>query len=149
MDRFLEARVADFMTSSVVTIAPGATVAEAQRIFAERDFNCLPVVRDDRVVGVLTKLDLLKAFRFREDRVVPPYATIVSEPVRRFMNETVAAVRPDTPLTRVLEQMVKTRFRSVPVVADGRLVGIVSREDVMRALLRAAENDRATTSRSG
>lgn len=147
MYRFLELRVGDFMTSRVVTIAPDATVGEAQSIFADRDFNCLPVLHEGRVVGVLTKLDLLKAFRFRAERVVPPYTAIVAEPVRGIMNETVAAVRPDTPLTRVLEQMVKTRFRSFPVLLDGRLVGIISREDVMHALVRAAEGDRAATPR--
>lgn len=138
MYRFLELHVEDFMTRSVVTIAPSATIAEAQRLFVEHDFNCLPVVGDGKLLGVLTKLDLLKAFRFRMTHVVPPYATIIAEPVHTVMTEDPAAVRPDAPLTRVLEKMVKTRFRSFPVVLGDELVGIISREDVMRGLLSIA-----------
>ena len=47
-------------------------------------------------------------------------------------------VHPDTPLTRVLEKLVSTRWKSLPVVQDGRVVGIVSREDVLQALRRVA-----------
>ncbi|MBI2963536.1 MAG: CBS domain-containing protein [Deltaproteobacteria bacterium] len=141
MHRFLELHVEDFMTRSVVTISPAATIAEAQRLFVEHDFNCLPVVRDGKLVGVLTKLDLLKAFRFRMTHVVPPYASIVAEPVRTVMTEDPATVRPDAPLTRVLEKMVNTRFRSFPVVLGDELVGIISREDVMRGLLSVARGE--------
>lgn len=143
MYRFLEFHVEDFMTRSVVTIDPKATIAEAQRLFDEHDFNCLPVVRDGRLLGVLTKLDLLKAFRFRMTHVVPPYSTVVAEPVHAVMTEEPAVVRPEAPLTRVLEKMVKTRFRSFPVTLGTKLVGIISREDVMRGLLGAARNGSA------
>jgi uncharacterized protein (DUF2267 family)/CBS domain-containing protein len=139
MYRFLEFHVADFMTGSVITTTPDTTIAEAQALFEEHDFNCLPVLRDGSLVGVLTKLDLLKGFRFRTNRVVPPYSSIVAEPVRTVMSEVPAVVGPDAPLTRVLEKMVKTRFRSFPVKRGDKLVGIISREDVMRALLRAAD----------
>jgi CBS domain-containing protein/uncharacterized protein (DUF2267 family) len=139
MYRFLELHVADFMTDAVVTTTPETTIAEAQAVFEKHDFNCLPVVHRGRLVGVLTKLDVLKGFRFRRNRVVPPYSSIVADPVRRVMSEQPAVVDPDAPLTRVLERMVKTRFRSFPVTRGDSLVGIISREDVLRALLHAAE----------
>jgi len=138
MYRFLEFHVANFMTRSVITATPQATIAEAQALFEKHDFNCLPVVRNRSLVGVLTKLDILKAFRFRTNRLVPPYSSIVSDAVRTVMSEKPRVVGPDAPLTRVLETMVKTRFRSFPVTRGDVLVGIISREDVMRALLQAA-----------
>jgi uncharacterized protein (DUF2267 family)/CBS domain-containing protein len=144
MYRFLEFHVADFMTASVITTAPETTIAEAQALFEQHDFNCLPVVRNRSLVGVLTKLDLLKAFRFRTNRLVPPYSSIVSDAVRTVMSEKPGVVGADAPLTRVLEQMVKTRFRSFPVTRGDVLVGIISREDVMRALLQAAGRAPAT-----
>ena len=55
-------RVAQIMTRSPLTIAPGAPLREAVRILAERKFGALPVVESDRVVGILTEIDLLKAF---------------------------------------------------------------------------------------
>ena len=58
--------------------------------------------------------------------------------VEQVMTADPTIVAPESPLTRVLEEMVGTRNKSFPVVADGRLVGIIAREDVIRALRRAA-----------
>lgn len=64
------------------------------------------------------------------------------------MNPYPATVSPETPLTRVLEQMVESRHRSFPVVEGGTLVGVISREDVARALHRAAESDKGVAAHS-
>jgi len=126
---FLSYRVEDAMSTDLVTIRPDATVAEAEAIFEEHDFNALPVVDDDgRLVGILTKLDLLGAFRFTPDRVFPPY--------ERIMHRRVGE-----PLTRVLEILVRTRFKSLVVLEDRRPVGMIAREDVLRALRRAASGE--------
>jgi CBS domain-containing protein len=134
---FLGLKVADAMTREVVTIAPEAEIVEIEAIFERSSFNGLPVVDGSgRLLGMVTKLDLLRAFAFSERTIVPHYDEISRLRAESVMTRDPLTVAPDLPLTRTLEQLVQTRFKSFPVVANGRLAGIVSREDVLRALRR-------------
>jgi CBS domain-containing protein len=143
MYEFLDYRVEDVMTRRPVTIAPGATLAEAQRIFEKRDFNGLPVVgAGGELVGFLTKLDVLRAFRFTEEHVFPPYAELMRQPVSSVMSRDVLTVTPRAPLTRVLQKMLDSRSKSFPVVDGERLVGVVAREDLLGALRRGVAGER-------
>lgn len=143
MYEFLDYRVEDVMTRKPVTIAPGATLAEAERIFEKRDFNGLPVVGAGReLVGFLTKLDVLRAFRFTEEHVFPPYTELMRQPVSSVMSRDVLTVTPRAPLTRVLQKMLDSRSKSFPVVDGGRLVGVVAREDLLGALRRGVAGER-------
>lgn len=145
MYEFLDYLVCDVMQVDPVTVGPDASLADVEAIFAERDFNALPVVeRSGEMVGLVTKLDVLKAFRFTEEHMFPPYADIMAQPVSRVMARDVATVTPREPLTRVLQKMLDTRNKSFPVVDDGALVGVVAREDVLAGLRRAASGEKAT-----
>ena len=95
-------------------------------------------------MGFVTSLDLLVAFRFTPDAIVPPYDEIMRRPVSSVMVKQPAVVQPRTRLTRVLEKLVDTRNKSFPVVdpKTERLVGVVAREDVMQALRRAGSGER-------
>ena len=77
MQEFLEYRVTDFMSRSGVCVGRRTTLGEAERLFERHDFNLLPVVDGNRLIGVLTKLDFLKAFAFAPDRLLPPYSAIM------------------------------------------------------------------------
>ena len=139
MYEFLRYQVRHVMTRDPVTVAPGARLGDAQALFERHDFNALPVVDGARrLVAIVTKLDLLKAFIFTPDSIVPPYADIMQRPIDDVMTHDPLTVEPDVPLTRVVELMVNTRSKSFPVVQDGHVVGIVAREDVLGALRRAA-----------
>ena len=144
MYEFLDYRVCDSMTPDPVAVGPESTLAEAEAIFEEHDFNSLPVVGPDReLLGVFTKLDLLAAFRETEHTMFPPYEKIMTRPVRELMTERVVTVTPREPLTKVLEKMIETRSKSFPVVDAGAVVGMVAREDVLVALRRAVAGERA------
>lgn len=138
MAAFLDERVADVM-SKPVTVGPDASLAEVERILQETGYNGLPVVDGDALVGFVTSLDLLAAFASSE-AIVPPYEQIMGRPVASVMAADPLVVQPRTPLPRALEKMVSTRNKSFPVVDPhgSRLVGVVAREDIMRALRRAA-----------
>jgi CBS domain-containing protein len=143
MYEFIYYRAAHAMTRAPLTITARATLAEAEALFAQHDFNGLPVVGDDgRLAGLLTKLDLLRAFIFTTNSVVPHYDEIMRQSVETVMTHDPRTVAPDTPLTRVLEELVETNWKSLPVVEGDRLVGIIAREDVLRALQRAAAGER-------
>jgi CBS domain-containing protein len=142
---FLDYRVIDAMTARPVTIGPDATLAEAEALFERHDFEALPVIGPKgELLGIASKLDLLKAFRFDDRHIFPPYAELMAQPVRTVMSTDVVTVMPRTPLTRVLETLVRTRSKSLPVVDDGAVVGMIAREDVLAALRRAVQGERPT-----
>ena len=137
---FVFYQVRDVMTSKLVTVNEKTSIREAEAIFEEHDFNGLPVVDlGHRLIGMLTKLDLLKAFSFTEKTMVPPYEDIMDREISEVMAKELNYVEPETPLTRILNQMIKTGYKSFPVLEDDRLVGMVAREDILRALRMAAQ----------
>jgi CBS domain-containing protein len=138
MYEFLSYRVADFMSRAGITLSRSTPLEEAERLFHTHGFNLLPVVDRSRLVGVLTKLDFLKAFSFRSEALIPQYEAILARATETVMSKDPATVEPDLPLTRVLEKMIDTRYKSFPVVHEEDLVGVISREDVVRALRQAA-----------
>ncbi len=142
MYEFLYYRVRDVMTAAPIAVAPTTPLSEVETIFAQHDFNGVPVVdAAHHLLGVLTKLDFLKAFRFTSESVVPHYEEIMRQPAESAMTRDPVTFDPDMPLTRVLDELVTTRHKSFPVVAAGQLVGIVAREDVLRALRKAAAGE--------
>jgi len=93
------------------------------------------VVEEDKLFGIVSKFDFLRAFAFTANQVVPHYNELMSRPAAEVMTEAVVDVDPTSPLTRVLQLMVSLKTRCFPVMsAEGQLEGIISREDVMRAL---------------
>ncbi len=136
---FIHYRVADVMTRDPVTVTPEHSLRDAQALFEEHGFNGMPVVDSDgTLTGVLTKMDVLRAFTLNPQHIVPPYMEIMAEPVATVMSRVPVTVSPDTPLTRTLQQLVELRVKSLPVTeANGTLVGVVAREDLLEALRRA------------
>jgi CBS domain-containing protein len=142
MYEFLDYQVQDVM-SRPVCIPPETTLAEAQALLEKHGWNGVPVVdAAERALGFVTSLDILKAFAFSEDTILPPYDQILARPVSQVMSRDVLTVCPRTPLTRVLQKLVDTRSKSFPVVDDERVVGVIAREDVMGALRRAGQGKR-------
>jgi CBS domain-containing protein len=140
MYRFLECTTGQFMTRSVVTVTRRHTMRELAALFETHDFNSFPVVEEGKILGIVTKFDFLRAFAFTIGQIVPHYDELMQRTVAETMTEAVLHVEPTTPLTRVLERMVCHRTRSLPVVGpQHRLIGMISREDVMRALRQATE----------
>lgn len=138
MYEFLDWTVQDVMNRPV-HIGPDATIAEAEKLLEEHGFNALPVVDSaERLLGIVTSLDLLRAFDFSEDTILPRYADVMKRPVSEILTRDVLTVCPRTPLSRVLQKIVDTRNKSFPVIDRDRVVGMVAREDVMLALRRGA-----------
>jgi CBS domain-containing protein len=143
MYRFLQYTAGQCMTRAVVTVRRSVALRELEALFDEHDFNAFPVVEDERMLGIVTKFDFLRAFAFTTGQMVPHYDELMNRTVADVMTEAVVHVEPTAPLTRVLQLMVTVKARSVPVVAPGgQLVGMISREDVMRALREATREPR-------
>jgi CBS-domain-containing membrane protein len=136
--RFLECTAAQYMTRPVMTVTRQATMGELGNLFKKHDFNSFPVVEDGNMLGIVTKLDFLRAFAFTTGQMLPHYDELMQRRVGEMMMEAVVHVEPTAPLTRVLQLMISLKMRSFPVIGSERqLLGIISREDVMRALEEA------------
>jgi CBS-domain-containing membrane protein len=137
MYEFLLETVANNMTGNVRSVAPETTVGDLYRLFAADDFDAYPVVHGDALVGMVSKLDALKIFGLSEDHILPQYEEGMATTVDEIMSRDVLAVSGETNLQRVLELLVKHRVKSLPVIDQRHnLIGIISREDVMRAMER-------------
>ncbi|MBZ8119043.1 CBS domain-containing protein [Roseovarius sp. LXJ103] len=113
----------------VVTIAPGTLVADAARILAERRIGGLIVSRDGEVVeGILSERDIVRSLAVRG-------ATCLTETIDEMMTRNPVCTTPSESSDRVLSQMTDGRFRHMPVVEGGKLVGIVTIGDVVSSRL--------------
>jgi CBS domain-containing protein len=163
MTRIPDLTARDLMTTDVETVSPEDDVSEVLGRLARADFNGFPVVdADERVVGIVTQHDLVGLFQTR-DRTLwipvgfPPfletltYAVDVSwddldlgidllrntnKPVREVMTEDVVTVAPDASLDEILDLLADDErdINRLPVVGEDGLVGIVARQDVIRAI---------------
>ncbi|WP_027577797.1 CBS domain-containing protein [Bradyrhizobium sp. Ai1a-2] len=134
MYKFLELTAADYMTREPKTVSRDMTMAKLCERFEKEDFNTYPVVDGAQVVGMVSKFDLLSCFVFTPARILPRYEDLMQKTTADVMTSEFIYVVPETRLTRVLELMINHRLRSIPVLEGERLAGIISREDVMRAL---------------
>ncbi len=115
--------VRDVMTSNVRAAASTESLADAAQMMKEEDVGSLPVVEDDRLIGILTDRDII--VRAVAERVDPQSISVGDVASRELVT-----VEPDQDLDEALSLMARHRVRRLPVVADGRLVGILAQADV-------------------
>lgn len=144
----------DIMTSQVVTAMPETSIRHAVEIMLERGVSGLPVVDDTgSLVGIITEGDLLERGELgallylpssrrpkRSDALARAFVKGHSWKVGDVMARNVISAEENTPLGRVAALMIERHIKRVPVVRDGRLVGMVSRSDLLRGIL-SVEND--------
>jgi len=136
---FLEQIAADHMTPDAKTVSRDVTLRELGDLFEKDDFNAYPAEEGSQVVGLVSKFDFLACFVFTPANMFPRYDDLMNQTVSAIMTPDFIYVRGETKLTRVLQLMVDHRIRSMPVIeGDQRLVGMISREDVVRALQRCS-----------
>jgi CBS domain-containing protein len=147
--------VADVMTRNCISIAPEATVEEAVHLMLSRRISGLFVVdKTGELAGVVTEGDLLRREELGTQRHRPWWLRLLASParqaadftranarhVRDIMTENVLSIPQDAPLEDVVETMEKNRIKRLPVTADGKVVGVVSRSDLLRALIGRVRN---------
>jgi CBS domain-containing protein len=129
--------VSELMTKNVVTCCPEDEVGSIWRLMQEKRLGGLPVVKNGRLVGMVTQKDLLES-----GSVLPTFEAQkgrfqASSKISSIMKTGVTAVKPSTKMIQVAKVMVSKDVGRVPVEDDnGKLVGIVDREDVARMLVK-------------
>ncbi|MGI6412851.1 MAG: CBS domain-containing protein [Syntrophomonadaceae bacterium] len=144
----------NIMTREVVTAAPDDKVEKVARLLVEHKISGIPVVNEQKhILGIITEKDLMiKASELK----IPFYLTLfdsiifLENPirfnnnlkkytairVREAMTQEVTVVDEDTPIAHIVDLMQKKRINRVPVVRHGKLVGIITRNDVLKSMVK-------------
>ena len=146
-------RVKDIMTTEVISVSPETEIVQAARTMIEKRINGLPVVDGKgRVVGILCQSDLVaqqksvpipSLFSLMDGfmpltslkRIEKEVEKIAALTVAQAMTPKPVTVTPETGIEEVASLMVDKNFHTLPVVQDGKLVGVVGKEDVLKTLL--------------
>jgi CBS domain-containing protein len=138
--------IRDVMSPRPKTVGPKMSVGDLRGSFASYDFNAFPVVNEAGILlGIVTKLDLLRIFRHDRARLFPSLSDLWAECVEDIMRRRVVTLGPRDSVTTAIDRMLSSKLRSLPVVerrgGKDLLVGIVSRGDLISSLI--FENHRA------
>ena len=113
----------DIMTSRVVTIDPEASAQDAAQLLYQNRISGLPVVdADGKIVGIITEADIISKVN-REGLCVAD-----------IMSHNIVAINEETPVSEIAALLTERKIKRVPVVQNGKLVGIVSRADIVHAV---------------
>ena len=143
-------KVAEAMVTSVHSVGPDASVREVATLMLERRISGLPVVDDQgRILGIVSEGDLIRRPEIETDHAPAGWLHVFlsdeerarefvkshGRKVRDVMTQPAICVAPDTPLAVVVRLMERHRVKRLPVVERGRLVGLMTRADLLRALV--------------
>lgn len=143
-------QVADIMMRNVISVGPDASVREVASLMLERRISGVPVVDGERrVLGIVSEGDLIRRPEIETDRVPAGWLRLFlsdeerardfvkshGRKAREVMTQPAICVAPDTPLAEVVRLMERHRVKRLPVLEHGMLAGIVTRTDLLRALV--------------
>lgn len=121
----------DIMTESLVTISPEASITEAIDLLIGKAISGLPVVDNQgHLIGVITEFAMLAMVYDHEVR---------NQTVGQHMTREVITVNVDDPISRIADLCIVHRVRRLPVMREGKLVGLIARRDVLTALYQDSE----------
>jgi CBS domain-containing protein len=153
-------KAADVMTRRVIAIEPEASILKAARLMLQNRISGLPVVDSEgNLVGIVTEGDFLRRtetatrqhsprwleFLIGTGAMAQDYIRTHARKVEEVMTRDPFTITVDTPISEIVDQMEKRRIKRLPVVRGRKLVGIVSRANLMRALISIALESKATT----
>lgn len=114
--------VKDVMNKNVVVAKPIVTLREAARVMGEMNMGSLVIMEDDKIVGIVTSTDILKAIGEGKD---PDKVTIAE-----VATKNVITIQADEPLEKAVDIMVKNKIKKLPVLMNEKLVGIITVSDI-------------------
>lgn len=125
----LRGTVASHMTTEVIIASPTDTIQKIYTMIMESGFSAFPVVKKKRIVGLISRRDLIRTRRVQS--VIAHHAQTTIEEI---MSKDVITISPDEPIGSAAELLVKHDVSRLPVTDGDRIVGIVDRHDVLRGL---------------
>jgi acetoin utilization protein AcuB len=129
--------VSDWMTSKVITVAPDSSVSEAMNLIRSKKIKHIPVVRDDKLKGIVSDRDI-RDYSPSSATTLDVYELhylLAKAKVKEIMKSGVVTVAADTPIEEAAVLLCDRNIGCLPVMEGGRLVGIISDRDIFRALI--------------
>ena len=130
-------RVADWMSDGVLAVEIFDSIAVARGLMAKHRVNQLPVLDDDRLIGIVTDRDIRDAYptsmMISHTQAIDEFAEKIT--VEEVMTRDIFVVGPETPLVQAVGLLRKHRIGSLPVVKQQQLIGIITRSDVLDFVL--------------
>lgn len=117
---------------AIWSVKPDTTVIEALDFLADKDIGALVVLAGDEIAGIISERDVVRVIS--EKKGFSP-----GDPVSDFMTEDVFTISPAQTIEDCMALMTKQRIRHLPVVEEGRLVGVISIGDVVKAIITSQE----------
>ncbi|MCD1295488.1 histidine kinase [Methanocella sp. CWC-04] len=152
-------KIEEVMTKEVVTCSPSDSIEKVIKLMGEQNVSGLPVVEEGKVVGIITEGDILKLLSVPEHsstlwlpsplevileipfrdlmqlrELQKSYNDIGEKPISNIMSRNVRSISPDKDIEDAASLMMRYNINRLPVVKDGKLVGIVAREDIIHGL---------------
>ena len=137
-------QVVERMKTKLVVASPTDSVAAAWRLLRQHQIRHLPVVEEGKLVGIVTDRDIRLVFpsaltsgRREQD----PHDALEKVPVREIMTEQVVTVAPEASIANVARLLLERRIGGLPVVQGSRLVGIITKTDILAAFVDVVEGE--------
>jgi len=118
--------VRDVMVTDVKTVRPDSSVREVVQKMNKFDVGSIVVVQENRPVGIITERDILR-------KILEPGLDPLAVRARQIMSSPIATVREDISVEEAARTMTKRRIKKLPVVRDGKLIGIVTATDLVKS----------------
>jgi CBS domain-containing protein len=130
-------RAKEIMSKKVATVGENANVIDIIRVLARNRITGVPVVsQDQRLLGIVTEKDILEILLWDKD--------IKEKTAKELMTTEVTSFHEDENLMNIYKCLVESNFRRVPILAEGKLVGIISRTDIINFLSKKAGGGAST-----
>jgi acetoin utilization protein AcuB len=130
--------VSDFMTTEVTSLQENDTLLDAAMVFVRSPFRHLPVLRDMKVVGIISERDVKQFAPSLLSRTTAEEYNQIMEttPISRVMVKNPVVLRPDQPIFEAAKLLYSKRIGCMPVVENDELVGIITTTDLVGLLIR-------------
>ena len=133
------ATILKFKGSGVVTSTANKSLLDIAKLLAQHGIGCIVIVgNDDKIAGIVSERDLMRAIGQAGPKVL-------NEPVSDFMTKNVVTAREADTSERLMSEMTVHRFRHMPVVETGRLIGLISIGDLVKMQIAGVEMEAAAT----
>lgn len=119
--------VRDIMIKDLLTISENETALKAAQLMTEKGVSCLIVLADDQPIGIVTERDFIKKICLKELK-------LSSVRIGNMMSKIRTSASPDTPIDVAVQRMVNNRIRRLPIIENGKVVGIITVTDLAKYL---------------
>jgi CBS domain-containing protein len=149
-------KVKEIMKRKVICFSPNDSILKVAKVFSEKNISGAPVVENKKVVGIISETDIIKVIRLKLPNATPTaqlsflilnflkdafgfkkeLKKISQLTVKNLMSKKVISISPEASIVEAAEMMEKYDVQRLPVVKNGKLVGIISRADLVKTLIK-------------